>query len=382
MTITEPTAHTGSWGTALAELGLDHPALMRLGSTRDLLERAHRVHEQRRALQVRLVETRAALDKLELEFDTVTGEGLTLLDAVREEVASYTSDLSGISERLRDRLDTVDVGEVETLSDDSFASHHGLADQYEEILDMFSSFGMFDARSRTVRFQGAKGRVHHVPTFETLMSTMLTEELRNYLAGARELSLILTPAADQRVFAAVGKTVAFSNYAGIGGGSGSDAEACSDFVRRLRVADSSNVLTDDLVRSSPFDGLKVSFYAHYASDSAGQELFAQGQPLDATADDITIQRDDAAEVGVDARPLTPPEYLMLQAVRRRHGQPLLDTGNGHAKSETWFPEQTLYGAQGTLVARSVQRSLRFRSVELGKGVEGRGYRMSYAPLAA
>ena len=42
----------------------------------------------------------------------------------------------------------------------------------------------------------------------------------------------------------------------------------------------------------------------------------------------------------------------------------------------------LTGAPGTLVARSVPTGLRFRSVELGKGVEGRGYRMAYAPLAA
>ena len=49
-------ATPGSWGAALQELGLDHPALMRLGSTRRLLEQGHRIYEQRRSLDVRLIE--------------------------------------------------------------------------------------------------------------------------------------------------------------------------------------------------------------------------------------------------------------------------------------------------------------------------------------
>ena len=75
---------------------------------------------------------------------------------------------------------------------------------------------------------------------------------------------------------------------------------------------------------------------------------------------------------------------MLQAVRRRAGEGLLDADmlGSDARSETWFPEHELTGAPGTLVARTVGTGLRFRSVELGRGVEGRGYRMSYAPLAA
>lgn len=381
--VSRSTVKTSSWGAALAELGLDHPALLRLGSTRDLLERGHRIHEQRRSLEVRLFELQAEFDRLTTELDTATNDGIAVLDAVQREVTSYTSDLSGISDRLRDRLAVPCDSEAPTSGDDSFVEHHRFAEQYENILDMFSSFGMFDARSRTVRFQGDRGRVHQVPTFDTLMAHLLTDELRGYLADARDVSMIITPAVDPRVFAAVGKTVGFTNYAGLGAGGPSEGEACADFVRRLRVGESAGALADDLVRTSPFDGLRVSLYAQYTADgNSDREILGQGLPIELTGDDITMQSEDAAQAGVQARPLSPPEYLMLQAVRRRHGDQMLDDDAVNDRSETWFPQQTLSGAPGTLVARSVQRGLRFRAVELGKGAEGRGYRMAYAPLAA
>ena len=151
----------------------------------------------------------------------------------------------------------------------------------------------------------------------------------------------------------------------------------------MRVGESAGALADDLVRTSPFDGLRVSLYAQYTADgNSDREILGQGLPIELTGDDITMQSEDAAQAGVQARPLSPPEYLMLQAVRRRHGDQMLDDDAVNGRSETWFPQQTLSGAPGTLVARSVQRGLRFRAVELGKGAEGRGYRMAYAPLAA
>ncbi|MEM9464043.1 MAG: hypothetical protein AAGA90_01650 [Actinomycetota bacterium] len=374
-------ASPGSWGAALQELGLDHPALMRLGSTRQLLEQGHRVYEQRRSLEVRLVEAQAQMAALQREYDAITGKGLVILEDIQREVNAYTEDLSGISDRLADRL-TPDIPDTaEMLTDESFIQRHELREQYDSILDMFSSFGLYDARSRTIRFQGAKGRVHQVPGFESLIANVLTDELRTYLATARRVGLLLTPAADPRVFAAIGKTVAFNNYAG-SNGSAEGADACADFVRRLRVGGGgSGPLADDLLRTGPFDGLRISLYAE--DSGPNREVRAEGLPLEATCEDIAVTASDAAERGVEARPLSPPEYLMLQAIRRRAGQPLLDAEtDGAVRRETWFPEQELTGAPGTLVARSVPTGLRFRSVELGKGVEGRGYRMAYAPLAA
>lgn len=373
-------ASPGSWGAALQQLGLDHPALMRLGSTRQLLEQGHRIYEQRRSLEVRLIEAQAELSALKKEYDTVTGRGLLVLEDIQREVTTYTADLSGISDRLADRLAPEIPDTPEVLSDESFIRRHSLREQYDAVLDMFSSFGLFDARSRTIRFQGVKGRVHQVPGFEALISTVLTDELRTYLSTARHVGLLLTPAADPRVFAAIGKTVAFNNYAG-SNGSAEGADACADFVRRLRAEGGAGPLADDLLRAAPFDGLRVSLYAE--DGGATHELRAEGLPLEATCQDIAVTATDAAERGVEARPLSPPEYLMLQATRRRAGQVLLDTeADGAARSETWFPEQELTGAPGTLVARSVPSGLRFRSVEIGRGVEGRGYRMAYAPVAA
>ncbi len=371
-------ATPGSWGAALQELGLDHPALMRLASTRRLLEQGHRVYEQRRSLDVRLVEARAQVAALEAEYATVTGEGLLVLEDIQNEVAAYTADLTGISNRLADRFAPEPEVSDQPLTDESFAQRHELREQYDAVLDMFSSFGLYDARSRTIRFQGAKGRVHQVPSFESLMANVLTDELRQYLSTARRVGLLLTPAADSRVFAAVGKTVAFNNYAGANG-SAEGAEACADFVRRLRAGNGAGPLSDDLLRVSPFEGLRVTLYAEDAGPDG--ELRANGLPLDATVEDIAMASTDAAERGVDARPLSPPEYLLLQAMRRRNGRTLLDAeADNPARSETWFPEHELSGTPGTLVARSVGTGLRFRSVELGRGVEGRGYRMAYAPL--
>jgi hypothetical protein len=380
MTTDDVPPSPGSWGAALKELGLDHPALMRLGSTRQLLEQGHRVYEQRRSIEVRLVEAQAQLAALQREHDAITGKGLLILDDIQREVASYTQDFSGISDRLADRLapDVPDTPAV--LSDESFVQRHSLREQYDAILDMFSSFGLYDARSRTIRFQGAKGRVHQVPGFEALMSAVVTDELRTYLSTARRVGLLLTPAADLRVFAAVGKTVSFNNYAGANG-SAEGPEACADFVRRLRAASATVPLSDDLLRAGPFEGLRISLYVD--DSGATGEVRAAGLPLEATCEDIAVTTTDAASRGVDARPLTPPEYLILQAIRRRAGEDLLDAeGLGATRTETWFPEQELAGTPGTLVARSAPTGLRFRSVELGKGVEGRGYRMAYAPLAA
>ena len=373
-------ATPGSWGAALQELGLDHPALMRLGSTRRLLEQGHRIYEQRRSLDVRLIEARAQVAALEKEHTSATAEGLLVLEAIQSEVANYTADLTGISNKLADRFAPIpEVALGETLSDESFVQRHHLREQYDAILDMFSSFGLYDARSRTVRFQGPNGRVEQVPTFETLVATVLTDEIRDYLATARGVGLLLTPAADARVFSAIGKTIGFNNYAGSNGAS-EGAEACADFVRRLR-SESGNVpLTDDLLRSTPFEGLRVTLFAE--DGGADDELRANGLPLDATVDDISMVASDAAARGVEARPLSPPEYLLLQTIRRRAGQAYLDAEiTSSNRSETWFPQHELAGASGTLVARSVGTGIRFRAVELGRGVDGRGYRMAYAPLA-
>ena len=372
-------ASPGSWGDALRELGLDHPALMRLSSTRQLLEHGHRVYEQRRSLEVRLIEAQAQLAAIQRDYDAITGKGLTILEEIQREVARYTEDLSGISDQLADRLTPLIPDTPALLTDESFIQRHDLHEQYESLLDMFSSFGLYDARSRTVCFQGANGRAHSVPGFESLIAETLTEELRTFLSTARRVRLLLVPIADPRVFVAIGKTVSFNNYAGANGNA-EGADACADFVGRLRSGEGTSLLSDDLLRNGCFGGLRVSFYVE--EGDVGGELRARGLPLEATCEDIAVVATDAAERGVEARPLTPPEYLMLQAIRHRGGQSMLDAGgDGATRSETWFPEQELSGAPGTLVARSVASGLRFRSVELGKGSDGRGYRMAYAPLA-
>lgn len=372
-------ATPGSWGAALQELGLDHPALMRLGTTRQLLEQGHRVYEQRRSLDVRLVEARAQLEALVKEYDSVTGQGLLILEQIQHEVATYTSDFNGIADRLQEHLAPAVDETAPPMDDDSFIRRHDLRAQYDAALDMFSSFGLFDARSRSVKFQGVRGKVHQVPGFETLMASILTEEMKSFLSTARRVGLILTPVADPRVFAAVGKTIAFNNYAG-SNGPAEGADACAEFVKRLRPTEGTQPLSDELLRSTPFEGIRVSLYAEDGTPNA--EVRAAGLPLEATQEDIGVTMSDAAERGVEARPLSPPEYLVLQAMRRRGGQDLLDRDAPDvARSETWFPQQELVGTPGTLVARSVGPGLRFRAVELGRGVEGRGYRMAYSPLA-
>ena len=380
--MTNPTSSssTGSWGAALADLGLDHPALMRFASTRALLEEGHRVHEQRRSLEGRLIEATTLVESLQREFEDITGRGIDILAEVQAEVTAQTADLNGIVDRLQEKLAPAVPVSDEPLSDESFVERHQLKEQYDELLDMFASFGLFDARSRSVRFQGERGRVQQVPGFDALMSSLLTEQVRTYLATARRVSLILAPVSDPRVFAAVGKTVAFGNFTGTGGGA-EGAEACADFVQRLRMRKGDDSSAESLLRATPFDGLRVSLFAE--EDVPGTEVRAAGFPLEATLEDVAVATTDAADRGVAARPLSPPEYLVLQAMRGREGRPMLDTETrGSSRSETWFPDHQLSGAQGTPVARLIRSGLRFRTVELARGVEGRGYRMSYAPLAA
>ena len=369
-----------SWGAALADLGLDHPALMRFTSTRTLLEDGHRVHEQRRSLEGRLHEALGLVETLRREFDEATDEGLRILAEVQAEVQAQTADLNGIVDRLQDRLAVPVDPSGETPSDASFVERHGLREQYDELLDMYASFGLFDARSRSIRFQGDRGRVQQMPTFEALMSVLLTDEIRSYLMTARRVSLIVAPVTDQRVFAAVGKSVSFGNFAGTSDGA-EGGGACVEFVDRLRTSSGSESAAESLLRSTPFDGLRVSLFAE--EDQPNSELRAAGYDLDATMEDIALASNDAADRGVSARPLSPVEYLVVQATRGREGQPLLDRDqNTGPRTETWFPDHQLAGAQGTLVARLIRSGVRFRSVELPRGVEGRGYRMTYAPLAA
>ena len=123
-------ATPGSWGAALQELGLDHPALMRLGSTRRLLEQGHRIYEHRRSLDVRLIEARAQVAALEKEHTSATAEGLLVLEAIQSEVATYTVELTGISNKLADRFAPIpEVALGETLSDESFVQRHHLRER-------------------------------------------------------------------------------------------------------------------------------------------------------------------------------------------------------------------------------------------------------------
>ncbi len=372
------------WAQAVVGLGLDHPALMRLSSTRNLMEDAHKVHEQRRSLRGRIESLQTQLSDLLKEEDAATAVGLELLEHIRVELEGYTADLVDLSGKLRTSLTVSETAGAEPTRDgaDTFVARHSLREQYDNLLDMFSAFGAFDLRARAIRFHGRSGRMHELPSFESIVTEILTDDVRAYLQNAERVRLLITPAADQRVFTGVGKTLAFNNYAVSGVGS-EGPEACADFVSRVRGADSGDTVVDELLKRTQFDGLRVSLYSESGGGRSQAELRGQGLGIDTICEDITANTTDAADHGVDARPLTPPEYLLLQAIRRRFGHELLDTESGSAgRIETWFPSHQVTGAPGTLVARSVGTGLRFRADELGRGAEGRGYRMAYAPVAA
>ena len=89
---------------------------------------------------MRLIEARAQVAALENEHASATAEGLLVLEAIQSEVSNYTADLTGISNKLADRFAPIpDVALGETLSDESFVQRHHLREQYDAILDMFSS---------------------------------------------------------------------------------------------------------------------------------------------------------------------------------------------------------------------------------------------------
>ena len=131
----------------------------------------------------------------------------------------------------------------------------------------------------------------------------------------------------------------------------------------------------DSLYNSPFDGAKVSLYAEFDSSLGG--LRAQGASLEDARTDVVSCAAEATEHGISAAALTPHEYLIIQGARRRAGQPLLDTDTDAHPVETWFPTVDLPGSAGVVVARSVTSGLRFRGVELARGADNRGHRMTF-----
>ncbi len=384
MSINLESTQSATWAEAVAELGLDHPAVMRLPAARGLMEEAHRVHEQRRALGGKVREVRKLLRDLMTQEEQATATGLELLGKIRAEIASHTADLADLNSRLTSSLAGPSSAEVTTgdVDVDSFVARYGLRDQYETLLDMFSAFGAFDLRARSIRFHGTSGRLHQLPTFDSIVGRILTDEIRTYLAEADRVRLLVTPAADQRVFHGVGKTVAFNNYA-VAGVAAEGPEACVDFVQNVNHSPSGRAVADDLLNGTSFDGVRVALYAESDHQDGPFDLRGRGMGLDAICEDIEFNAAEASEGGVEVRPLSPPEYLMLQAMRRRFGLDLLDSKDRQkGGSETWFPGHQIKGAAGTLVARSVGAGLRFRADETGRGSESRGYRVALAPVAA
>ena len=187
---------------------------------------------------------------------------------------------------------------------------------------------------------------------------------------------MLTPVADARVVKGIGKIIGFNDYTDV---SAEDRSGITRFVDRVSTPAGQKVV-DQLLDASPVPGLAVAVYAEDFGDDDGIE--GLGLSLAESTERVAASVVDAAAKGVAGRPMSPPEYMMLQALRHRSGDPLLDDSKGpdHG-TETWFPGHRFNGSAGTLVSRRMAHSVRFRLDEVGKGAENRGHRMVYAPAA-
>ncbi len=375
----------GPWTDAAHALGLDHPALLRSPGARKIAEEAHRLHEVRRAAHSRISDLEKLLDVARGQYDVATLAGLGVLhelhDELEQQSAAMQSAVSGLARSLDARdpeTDSNGDAGAEPTSRESLIEQHGIEAQFEALMDLFTMQGLYNPRTRSVQVQGrGQGPARALPPFDRIAELVLTESVCRYLARADSIHLVLTPLADVRVMKGIGKIIGFSDYTVV---NSNDRGGALKFVERVTAADGQTVV-DQLLDTSPIPGLAVTLYAE---DHVNQSEIIEGSglALDDSRDRFRAQMADAASAGVIGRPMSPPEYMMLQALRQREGTPLLDesvmSGTG---TETWFPGHHLAGANGTLVSRKMGHSVRFRLDEVGRGAENRGYRMTYAPAA-
>jgi hypothetical protein len=376
-------ADLGPWAEAAHAFGLDHPALLRSPGARKIAEEAHRLHEVRRAAHSRISDLEKLLDAARGQYDLATVAGLDVLHELHDELERQSSAMQSAVSGLARSLEEHDPGPIgdgdapAPTSRENLIERHGIEAQFDALLDLFTMQGLYNPRSRTVQIQGrGQAPAKALPPFERIAELVLTESVCRYLARADSIHLVLTPLADVRVLKGIGKIIGFSDYTVV---NAEDRGGAVKFVDRVTATDGQTVV-DQLLDTTPIPGLAVALYAE---DRVNQNEFIEGSglPLDDSRDRVRAQAADAAAAGVVGRAMSPPEYMMLQALRQREGTPLLDESVSGAGTETWFPGHHLAGANGTLVSRKMGHSVRFRLDEVGRGAENRGYRMTYAPAA-
>lgn len=375
-------ADLGPWAEASAAIGLDHPMLMRAPSIRKLAEEAHRLHELRRASHSRIGELEQLLGMAQEQLDISTLAGLDVLQSIQHELEEQSivmdAAIKGLARSLEAHVptrasggdDVADAPSAETLIE-----RHHLDQQFEGLLDLLTMQGLYNPRGRTVQIHGrGQGAAKEMPSFDDVAELVLTPHVCGYLAGADRLQLVLTPVADTRVIKGIGKIIGFNDYTVVGT---EDRSGITGFVERVSTPTGQSVI-DHLLDASPVPGLAVAVYAEDVGTGDGIE--GLGLSLEESAERVSASVVDAATRGVAGRPMSPPEYMMIQALRHRSGDPLLDDAKGgdHG-TETWFPGHRFNGAAGTLVSRRMAHSVRFRLDEVGRGADNRGHRMVYAP---
>ena len=374
----------GPWAEASAAIGLDHPMLLRAPGVRKLAEEAHRLHEMRRGSHSRIGELEQLMALAQDQLDVATLAGLDVLQSIQHELEQQSevmdAAIKGLARSLETHaraLDGIGGGEAAIPSPDSLVERHHLDTQFDGLLDLLTMQGLYNPRGRTVQIQGrGQGPASEMPSFDDVVKTVLTPGVCGYLAGADRLQLVLTPVADARVIKGIGKIIGFSDYTVVGA---EDRSGIARFVERVSIP-TGQTIVDQLLDASPMPGLAVAVYAENFGESEGIE--GLGLSLEESTQRVSASVVDAASKGVAGRPMSPPEYMMVQALRQRSGDPLLDDSKGgdHG-TETWFPGHRFNGSAGTLVSRRMAHSVRFRLDEVGRGAENRGHRMVYAPAA-
>lgn len=372
----------GNWADASAAIGLAQPVLLRAPGLRKLADEAHRLHELRRTAHSRIGELEQLLALAQAQLDASTLAGLDVLQAIHRELEAQSvamdAAIKGLARSLEPRAAEPVAGDGPTApSIDAVVERHRLEEQFDGLLDLLTMQGLYNPRGRTVQIHSrGGGPAKEMPTFDEVARLVLTPNVCGYLAGADRLQLVLTPIADARVVKGIGKIVGFNDYTVVGT---EDRSGITRFVERVSTASGQKVV-DQLLDASPVPGLAVAIYAEDLGDGDGIE--GLGLSLEESTERVSASVVDAAAKGVAGRPMSPPEYMMLQALRHRAGESLLDDANGNdSGTETWFPGHRFNGSAGTLVSRRMAHTLRFRLDEVGRGAENRGHRMVYAPAA-
>lgn len=365
-------------------IGLDHPTLLRAPGIRKLAEEAHRLHELRRTAHGRIGELEQLLTMAREQLDVSTLAGLDVLQSIQHELESQSEAMDaairGLARSLgADQLEMGinDDGSVGAPAPDVLIERHQLEEQFDGLLDLLTMQGLYNPRGRTVQIQGrGQGAAKEMPTFDDIAELVLTPHLCSYLAGADRLQLVLTPLADSRVIKGIGKIIGFNDYTVVGA---DDRSGISKFVERVSTPAGQSVV-DQLLDASPVPGLAVAIYAEDFGEAEGIE--GLGLTFEESSERVMASVTDAAGKGVAGRAMSPPEYMMIQALRQRSGDPLLDDSKGpdHG-TETWFPGHRFNGSAGTLVSRRMAHTVRFRLDQVGRGADNRGHRMVYAPAA-